>query len=361
MSSKREIDIYRFPCFWKPCGRSVSYSKIDTFLKCPLQWYFKYVKYYSIEKDIVAINLGVAIHTAIEKSDLWSDSGLSKREQYKQAVAIFQEAWEQLKEEGKAVEDNRTDYSANLTLGALLLKEYVKNYDIWKDEKVKILPVTVKYPDGQEFCGNEIPFRIPIISLSNNKVFGRRHNLIGFIDWLGYIPEQNAVVVLDHKISSILPNDFILWSNLQLPIYQYVIQFLLQHGCLYVQNNQIKDAKIYTGYNYLLKPYKGPQYKNRREKPEFQRKTLDSELPLDNILSIIANALKDMEVLCHYPVPHYNDECNWRCDYKDACIAYRIGQDPLEALIKTYGKENVSVWTPGKSMKPSIFDSVLSV
>lgn len=324
------------PSYWSNNKYAVSNSRLNILLECPLRHYFQYVLGMRVDKDIPAIHMGSAIHAVLEA--VHADEGFStQKEAIQFAHTIWENNWKEMKQAGLAVGDKRTSYESNLELGKLLLIEYIKNFRKGKPYKT----VRYQYPDDPKSKpAVEIPFRIPMVDLPSGELIVDGYDLYGLIDLISLIDELPHV--LDHKVLSIKPKPLLLEFDLQLVIYGYVLLFLVLKGVIQptdaMESIDTKNPKIHVAFNHMLKPYKGPDWSNKRSAPTYERNgRLVTWEEIKGVLHIIRDAIRSFETSWDRACPSYGEHCTWKCDLVDVCKAHRLMQDPVEAFEKAHG------------------------
>lgn len=191
----------------------LSHSSISDFLKCPRSYYLKNVykdpkNNHKIQLMTPALALGQAVHGLIE-----SLSVLPTQDRFKQfLLEKFERYWQQVagKKGGFTSEEQEQKFKQR---GLAMIKRVMANPGVLANLAVKIQADLPHY----------------YLSEADNFI------LCGKIDWLEYLPDIDAVHIIDFKTSKTEEDP----QSLQLPIY-----------CLLVKNCQ-QRAVAKASYWYL--------------------------------------------------------------------------------------------------------------
>lgn len=195
----------KFSALW------VSHSSISDFLVCPRAYYLKNIYKdpqtgHKIQITSPALALGSAVHEVIEKL-----SEIPTKERFSEnLLAKFNQIWDKYSGKKGGFFDTRNELYYK-TRGQEMIKKVMENPG-------PLLNLAVK-----------INMELPYFWLSEDE------NIIlsGKIDWLEYMPDEDAVHIIDFKTSQSLEKD----DSLQLPIYH-----LLVHHC---QKRKVKKASYW--------------------------------------------------------------------------------------------------------------------
>lgn len=199
----------------------VSHTSISDFLQCPRAYYLKNVykdpaTKHKIQLMSPPLALGQAVHAVLESLSI-----LPSTERFKESlIAKYDREWqkvsgkkggffdaateEQYKERGRQMLQRVMDHPGPLAGLAVKIKEDLPHYYLSAEE-------------GIILCGK--------------------------VDWLEYLPDQDAVHIIDFKTSQTEEDA----ASLQLPIYH-----LLVHNC---QHRKVAKASYwYLGLNEALTP-----------------------------------------------------------------------------------------------------------
>jgi ATP-dependent helicase/DNAse subunit B len=210
----------------------VSHTSLSDFLECPRAYYLKNVykdpkTRHKIQLMSPPLALGQAVHAVLE-----SLSVLPTTERFKESlIAKYEREWQKVtgkkggffdeetenryKERGREMLQKVMDHPGPLTGLAVKIKEDLPHY-------------TLSEEDGIILCGK--------------------------VDWLEYLPDLDAVHIIDFKTSKTEENP----HSLQLPIYH-----LLVHNC---QHRQVAKASYwYLGLSEDLTPKDLPDLQTAHE------------------------------------------------------------------------------------------------
>jgi len=171
----------------------VSHSSISTFLECPRAYYLKNIYKdpktgHKIKLMSPPLALGQAVHEVVEslseiKTDLrFKESLLDK----------FEKSWKKVSGKNGGFLDKETEYQYK-TRGEEMIRRVIKNPGPLGELAVKI--------------NMDLPHYW--LSETDNII------LCGKIDWLEYVPEEDAVNIIDFKTGKNEERE----DSLQLPIY----------------------------------------------------------------------------------------------------------------------------------------------
>lgn len=248
----------------------VSHTSISDFLQCPRAYYLKNVykdpqTRHKIQLMSPPLALGQVVHSVLE-----SLSTLPINERFRESlIAKYDREWKKVTGKKGGFFDEETEAK-------------------YKERGRKMLKKVMDHPGPLAGLAVKIKEDLPHYYLSEEDEI----ILCGKIDWLEYLPDEDAVHIIDFKTSKTEEDT----SSLQLPIYH-----LLVHNC---QHRTVAKAS----YWYLgLKDHLSP-----KELP-------DLEEAHQQILAI-AKKIKVARKLEHYPCPNGKAGCR-------AC-------KPLEKVLK---------------------------
>ncbi len=180
-----------------------SYSRINTFKNCPLQFKLRYIdKEEPLWKHTAESILGSVIHEVLEK--MYYDFKHGKTDSLKEMLQYFEKRWKECWAENnvKIIKNyNKAEYKR---LAERHLINYVQKFSpssLTEEEKneLKILDVEKKV----------------FIEMNG-------YNIIGFIDRLDY--KNGAYIINDYKTSSNLPSEEDMKKDWQLALYSIAIK-----------------------------------------------------------------------------------------------------------------------------------------
>lgn len=210
----------------------VSHSSIGNFLECPRSYYLKNVYKNSSGHKIKIMSaplaLGQAVHEVIE-----SLSEIKTTERFKEPLLNkFERAWKRVSGKSGGFLDKETEYKYKVR-GEEMIRRVIKNPGPVAELAVKI--------------NMELPYYW--LSEEDNII------LCGKIDWLKYIPDRDAVEIIDFKTSKNEEGE----DSLQLLMYN-----LLVHNC---QKRKVEGAWYwYLDRNDRLTKKELPDLKESEEK-----------------------------------------------------------------------------------------------
>ncbi|MCA9369157.1 MAG: PD-(D/E)XK nuclease family protein [Pseudomonadales bacterium] len=175
----------------------VSHTSMSDFLKCPRSYFLKNVYKdpktgHKIQLMTPPLALGSAVHEVVE-----SLSTIPTKDRFKESLlAKYEQVWKKVagKKGGFHSKDEEEQYKEQ---GRDMLRRIIKNPGPLQRLSVKIRQDLPHYWLSEE---DEII-------------------LCGKIDWLEYLPEEDAVHIIDFKTSKSEEDD----SSLQLPIYHLLV------------------------------------------------------------------------------------------------------------------------------------------
>ncbi|MDE2025828.1 MAG: PD-(D/E)XK nuclease family protein [Patescibacteria group bacterium] len=184
----------------------VSHSKLSLFIRCPRAYYLQY-EYkdpktgHKISIINPALALGNAVHEVFEM--LLAEKVPAEKRMEKSLLALFNQAW--VKFAGKAGGfENPLQEQEYKNRGEMMVQRVI-------DNPGPILKKTVTLPETDD----GLPPRF-LLSEKENIL------LCGKVDWLEYLPEGNAVHIIDFKTGKHDEDP----NSLQLPIYSLLVKNL---------------------------------------------------------------------------------------------------------------------------------------
>ena len=237
----------------------VSHTSISDFLQCPKAYYLKNVYKdpktgHKVQLMAPPLALGQVVHSVLEGLSV-----LPSKDRFKESlVAKFEKEWKKVS--GKK--------------GGFFSESVEKDY---KDRGIAMLQRVMEHPGPLNKLAVKIKDDLPHYWLSEDDEI----ILCGKIDWLEYLPDEDAVHIIDFKTSKTEESE----SSLQLPIYH-----LLVHNC---QHRKVAGASYwYVGLSNDLK---------EKELP-------DLEEAHDQVLAI-AKEIKLARKLERFRCPHGDNGC----------------------------------------------------
>jgi len=178
----------------------ISISQLTTYLQCPRQYYYQYVKGIEWATTPPAVVFGDAIHKAIEaiNRSLMDGKVIGRPE----AIGIFNECWFDRTATENIQWKNSDEDGELLVKGGNLVGIY---HDYYKASKARDV---------------ELEFRLPIIDTATGFMI-ESHDVVGKMD---AISESGTIVEI--KTSSKTPNQIDVDTNMQLTLYSWAYRFL---------------------------------------------------------------------------------------------------------------------------------------
>lgn len=246
----------------------ISYSAMDTFKRCPLQYKFRYIDKIPTPKR-PELFFGGLIHKIVQEA-LKKDPAMPSLENL---LAMLKENWEE--EVFESVQNSR----AYLTVGQNMIRNF------YHDHK----------PGLTNIVAIEKRFRIPI---------SPKHTLSGTIDRIDQLP-FGPFEIIDYKTNHKLPAVSELAKPMQLAIYEFATR-----QCW-------PDAKEVKLTFYFLK---------HNKKIPVAMDGVDHEKTKEEIIKI-ADEIEGTEEFR----PKASSYCNW-CDYQDRCplMKHKVAPKPAK-------------------------------
>ena len=285
----QEGDKRRFPTF--------SYSKLDTYLNCPLQYKFKYIDKCFSRKPTLATSLGTTLHRALELKGLAvkDHDKLTKEEQDEINHVVYEgDSKERVIGVNELKKMYFEDWYAPDNASGM---NYEEKLDLFMS---KVLPSQMEYePDGEWIIvGTEIPFDF---------VYDDKAIFHGFIDRVDEIDEKLRII--DYKTSKKVFPD----SKIKTPL-QHIIYDL---GCICLYN----QIPAYHEYNFILLNEKQTADDGCCSKGYLTRGVKKIDSTLDEILNLEQsndNFVPKPSPLCYW-CPFHSDSPNADSHYIGMC------------------------------------------
>lgn len=188
---------------------AMSYSQLDTFLTCPRQWGYRYLKGLGKNDDTESTQLGTQVHASIEEYC----NKLSEGYEWTIAEAV------------KLVATNLE--KRTIRFDGIMDCELVETHKQMMESLVTGDGELARLLTRCDVLSQELEFRIPIKLPFTVKYGNEEYNevmLNGFIDLILKDKKSDDIIVVDHKTSKSVFKPYKLKNNLQLPIYSLVIK-----------------------------------------------------------------------------------------------------------------------------------------
>ena len=240
----------------------VSHTSMSEFLRCPRAYYLKNVykdpkTKHKIQLMSPPLALGQVVHNVLESlSTLPTDQRLDES-----LIKKFDLEWKKVTGKRGGFFDEQTE-------------------EAYKERGIAMLQRVMANPGPITRLAVKIKEDLPQYWLSEEDEI----ILCGKIDWLEYLPDEDAVAIIDFKTSKQEENE----SSLQLPIYH-----LLVHNC---QHRKVVGASYwYLELNDDLTPKELPDLAEAHEQ-----------------VLAVAKRVKTARKLEHFKCPHGEKGC-WAC------------------------------------------------
>lgn len=201
----------------------ISISQLTTYLQCPRQYYFQYIKAIPWAMTPAAVVFGSVIHEAIEviNRSIMNGNVIDREE----SVSIFNKAW-LAKVESETIQWKSAEDSADLLVkGIELVGIY---HDGFNANKVRDV---------------ELEFRLPILDTATG-LFIESHDVVGKIDAI-----SDAGDIIEIKTASKTPSQLDIDNNLQLTLYSYAYRMLYgqpEDKLMVISLIKTKEAQVVT-------------------------------------------------------------------------------------------------------------------
>ena len=244
-----------------------SYSRLNTFETCPLQYKFRYID--RIKKEALSIEqfLGICIHKTMEK--LYRDISMTKLNSLGDLITFFTDYWKKNWKENIQNVKGQYTFDNYRKLGQRCIRDYYKRYVPFDRNKTLALENRV------------------IFSLDNEGVY----NMMGYIDRLSQTP-NGEYEIHDYKTSATLPTQDKINSDKQLALYQMAV------------SQRWSGAKnIRLVWHFMAFDKEMTARHNAQEREELKKQTVD--------------LIKTIERRKEF-TPRESQLCYW-CDYASLC------------------------------------------
>jgi len=248
----------------------LSYSALDVFARCPLQYKFQYVDKIKFPKSKEAV-FGTLIHSALK---LLHDPTPPASPTEEDMLNFWSANWE-----ASVYSDQREEASAFAQGVAMLKNYYAKNF-----------------PGQFNVAALETPFEAPIL-IGNDL-----HILTGKIDRVDKI-EDDMFELIDYKTTKKMPAQKNVDQNLQLSVYH--LGLANRWPSIKEQNRPVKTSLYFLKHGEKLSSIKNAD---------------DLEIGKENIIGLIENVLEAHRNGKFEPIP--NPLCPW-CPYQRICPVWK--------------------------------------
>lgn len=288
-----------------------SYSRLDTYFKCPLKYKFRYIDGIKPETEGVEAFMGSRVHDALEK--LYKDKQMKKEITLEQLLHHYGEIWQKNWHEN--IQIVKKEYSAEnyLQVGRQAIEDYYNRY---------------KPFDGGKIVGLEYKL---MIDLNGDK----KYCLTGVIDRL-VVKDGGYYEIHDYKTSNKLPTQEEFDNDKQLALYQLGVE------------SAWKDAKeIDLVWHYLRFD---KEFRSKRKAEDLDKLRAEVMEQIDTVERAVA---EEAFSPCGGPL------CSW-CDYQELCPKRKhfVKVEPLppNEYLKEDGVTLVNKYVELKEEKKEIVD-----
>lgn len=322
-SKKIESQFQKYDTTW-------SVSKLNLKMRCDLKYFFKYIAKYDSDGRYW-LTRGVIFHDVI--ASYLEDTFQTEQDLF---TKVSQQ-WAQASADG--LETHGFSWSADQVKQTILLA--IRNTLNYFGNKL-YSNVLYTNKDGILTDTVEMPFRIPFESIDHSKVYAPV-DLIGFIDFI--YESENTIYIVDHKLHSAAYTDFKTQTDIQLPLYYYVVEYLIHHKGIQID----PKTKIKLGFlSHHIKKTKSDLIINSKFVPVTYTKKW-----IEKTKTLVADVINKEEFNKTLATPTYTptyieSECKYLCDYKDLCLDWRLDKDLSKYPIKTQTNDDLEGWTDAK-------------
>lgn len=288
---------------------TLSYSQINAF-KCKLQWFWAYKEGYQPRQKTMALELGSAIHKALEQYYKNLSHDVEQAYNEKTVTEDFRnymiQLYKQIQANPMIVSNSLEDVEEAAKLGMEMLKNYFNEYRE-KDDFTFL-----KNKDGEIISEHNLTRKLP----------GAKCIIVARVDGLVRDNINGKLFILEHKTFKRFEEDS-LHRDEQFTIQVWVGEQLLENLNL----NEKVEGVIFNG---LRKTFASPRLKN----PLFERHIVfRNNVQINYFLLNALNTFKTImkKKLDIYPEPD-QIKCN-SCNFKEPCLELIRGGD-YEFILK---------------------------
>lgn len=280
---------------------NLSHSRLSTYADCGLKYHFRYNLKIPVVTDAVYFDYGNALHTALETFHGNIEADFVPVKDF--LLQSFTDAWYGNVSFSEAEIDEK-EIQSYAELGEKVLSEYyIKN---------------INTPWFNKPLGVELPFEVPITNPFTGELITEQYVLYGVIDLLNVI--DNTVWVLDHKTAKYQYKQDKIEDSMQLTLYYYVVDQLMNLGLINVN----KNYDLQVAFNVF----------DKSKSPTFKRYPGDrDDQAIKRMLSIIKAHIHGVESKVF--VPNFGSMWCKGCEFKEACDMWNTvdEKDWLDAFL----------------------------
>ncbi len=282
-----------------------SYSRLETYENCPLQFKLRYIDRIKSDTESVEAFMGSRVHESLEK--LYRDKLMEKTCSLEDLIDFYHSNWDKNLHEGVIVVREGYSLDNYREIGKRCLESYYHRYFPFDHARTIALEMPI-----------EVPLGVPGIKF------------VGFIDRLDQ-REDGTYEIHDYKTSSTLPHQAKIDQDKQLALYQLGIESLW---------DDVRDVDLVWHYLAFDKELRS---KREREKLEMIKK---------EVISII----HEIEATDSFE-PRESPLCGW-CGYQDLCPlkkhTFKVSRLPPDAFIKEDGVQLVNRYIEVKNQMKAL-------
>lgn len=262
----------------------VSFSESDSWRQCHLKWQLGYGERWRSDEEAPALRRGTALHACMEYHyGVIKKHGDAKKDVDAAVLAKIRETM---------VEKEMLDQEGADPLVEFMYDGYVDFYGA---------------DNAWEILATEIDFEVPLYNRDGSE---SEFVLHGRIDLIVRNRGTGKIFVVDHKTCANLPTEKALDFDEQMAMYTIAGRRMGYkiHGAVY---NAIRSKK-------LVRPMTSEERFSRKvvTKTEFELQVVEHEL-----VDTMRDAYRPREF--DPPRSPDSDRCNWKCNFKEACLAGR--------------------------------------
>jgi putative RecB family exonuclease len=288
-----------------------SYSRLNTFLHCPLRYKLRYIEKAEPEfEQTVEAFLGSTVHDVLEK--LYRDLTYRKIMSLEEVLALYEKQWAENWNEG--IKIVRTEYGSEnyRSMGERYLRDYYQRFQPFDQERHIALEQRVFLRFGPD----------------------NKYQLQGFIDRLS-CTSDNTYVIHDYKTSATLPHQTEADEDKQLALYAIAVK---EH---YRDSRKVKLVWHYLAFD-----------------KDVESERTDAEL--EELKAEIGKTIDRIESAVEFP-PQQSALCGW-CEFRPLCPyfshLYKTVSLPAEELLREEGLRLVDLYNSAKQRESEIKEEI---
>lgn len=287
-------------------GTIYSYSRLDTYCKCPLKYKYCYIDKIKKETEGIEAFMGSRTHSVLEK--LYKDISMHKDNSLDDLLSYYESEWQKNWHNG--VQIVKKEYTAQnyKEIGQVAITDYFNRYKPFDDGKIVGLEKKI------------------VIDLNGDK----NYRLMGYIDRL-VLKDNNYYEIHDYKTSNSLPTQEIFDKDKQLALYQLGVEQMWPDA-----------QKIDLVWHFLRHD---KEFRSQRKAEDLELLKKDISGQIDIVEEVITKGKFE---------PCESNLCNW-CDYQELCPKrkhfYKVEPLPPNEYLKEDGVTLVNKYVELKEEK----------